>query len=92
MQTRMPKVMKVPTGLLLAISSLLLVGLSQLLAHVGRADPAIAIDLVLLPLVVLASLIFLVRDVIRPASRVYALLGLILLLPGIILVCSIKIG
>jgi hypothetical protein len=44
------------------------------------------------PVVLLASLIFVVRDLIRPPTRLQALLALALSIPSVILIFSIHRG
>jgi hypothetical protein len=84
-------------SVVLACSNLLLIGLYFLGSwkHVGCCDwgsPGNILLMAVVPVVLLASLIFVVRDLIRPPTRLQALLALALSIPSVILIFSIHRG
>ncbi len=44
------------------------------------------------PVVLLASVIFIVRDLVRPTTRLQAILALVLSVPSALMVFSIRLG
>ena len=88
---------KMAISVVLACLNLLLIGLSFLgrWTHIGccsLGSPANVLAMVVIPVVLLASLVFVVRDLIRPPTRLQALLALVLSIPSAILVLSIHMG
>ncbi len=84
-------------SVILACLNLLLIGLYFLGSwkHVGCCDwgsPGNILLLAVVPGVLLASLVFVVRDLIRPPTRLQAVLALFLSIPSAILVFSIRLG
>jgi hypothetical protein len=88
---------KLAISVVLACLNLLLIGLSFLgrWTHVGccsLGSPANILAMTVVPVVLLASLVFLVRDLIRPPTRLQALFALVLSIPSAILVFSTHLG
>jgi hypothetical protein len=78
----------IATSLILACVNLTARGLVHMNLH---SDAAIVIEMVFLPLILLATLVFLIGDFIRPVTRPYALLALLLSVPGALLVSSLSL-
>lgn len=83
--------MKIATSLILACLNLLLVGVARALIYLNHLDAAIVIEMVFLPVLLLATVVFILRDLIRPGTRLYALLAILLSVPGALLVSSIRL-
>jgi hypothetical protein len=88
---------KLAISVVLASLNLLLIGLYFLASwkHVGCCDfgtPGNVVLLAIVPVVLLACVIFIVRDLIRPPTRLQALLALVLSIPSVIMVSSIHLG
>jgi hypothetical protein len=88
---------KLALSVILACLNLLLIGLYFLGSwkHVGCCDwgsPGNIILLAVVPVVLLASLVFIVRDLIRATTRLQAILALVLSVPSAIMVFSIHLG
>jgi hypothetical protein len=90
-QTGVSKEMKIATSLVLASLNLFLVGVFWSLIHINHPDAAIVVEMVLVPLLLLATLVFLVRDLIKPSNRLHALLALLLSVPSVFVVSSIRL-
>ena len=83
--------MKIATSLVLASLNLLLVGVFWSLIHISHPDAAIVAEMVFLPLLLLATPVFLVRDLTKPSTRLHALLALLVSAPAVFLVSSIRL-
>jgi hypothetical protein len=89
--------MKKPAdSVVLASANLVLIGIYLLgvWTHVGccaMGGPASVIGGVVVPVVLLISLPFLVRDLIRPHTRVQAVVALVLLIPSVMVVHTIRL-
>jgi len=57
------------TSVVFGVLNLLLTGCALIFAYTSLADMAIVIEMVLLPLLVLATVVFAVRDFLRRATR-----------------------
>ena len=79
------------TSLVFALLNLLSTGCAMLFAYTSLADMAIAIEMVLLPLLLLATAVFAIRDLLRRATRLYAVMAVFLSIPGAWLVFSITL-
>ena len=79
------------TSLVFALSNLLFTGCALIFAYTTLADMAIMIEMVLLPLLLLATAVFAIRDFLRPATRLYAVVAVFLSIPGAFLVFSITL-
>jgi len=88
---------KLAISVILASLNLLLIGFYFLGSwkHVGCCDwgsPGNIVLVAVVPVVLLASLVFVVRDLIRPPTRLQAVIALALSIPSAILVLSIHLG
>jgi hypothetical protein len=88
---------KLAISVVLASLNLLVIGLYFLgsRTHVGccsLGSPANILIMAVAPVVLLASLIFIVRDLIRPPTRLQAILALVLSVPSAVMVFSIHLG
>ena len=88
---------KLTLSVVLACLNLLLIGLYFLGSwkHVGCCDlgsPGNIILLAVVPVVLLASLVFIVKDLIRATTRLQAILALVLSVPSAVMVFSIHLG
>jgi hypothetical protein len=90
-------VKRLAISVILASLNLLLIGLYFLASWrrvgcCGWGTPGNIILLAVVPVVLLASLIFVVRDLIRPPTRLQAILALVLSVPSAVMVFSIHLG
>jgi hypothetical protein len=88
---------KLTISVVLACLNLLVIGLYFLArwTHVGccsLGSPANVLIMAVAPVVLLASVIFTVRDLIRPPTRLQAILALVLSVPAAVMVFSIRLG
>jgi hypothetical protein len=88
---------KLAISVILASLNLLLIGFYFLASWkrvgcCGWGSPGNIILLAVVPVVLLASLVFIVRDLIRPPTRLQAILALVLSVPSAIMVFSIRLG
>ena len=88
---------KLAISVVLACLNLLVIGLYFLgrWTHIGccsLGSPANVLAMAVAPVVLLASLVFIVRDLIRPPTRLQAILALVLSVPSALLVLSIRMG
>jgi hypothetical protein len=79
------------TSVLVACGNLLLTACALVFGYTRLADLAIAIEMVVLPALLLATAAFVIRDLLRPATRLSAVVAVILSLPGVWLVFSITL-
>ena len=84
-------------SVIFAVLNLVLTGLYFLaswrkVACCGWGSPGNVLLLAVVPVVLLASLVFIVRDLIRPPTRLQAILALVLSVPSAIMVFSIRLG
>jgi hypothetical protein len=84
-------------SVILASLNLLLIGLYFLaswrkIGCCGWGSPGNILLLAVVPVVLLASLVFVIRDLIRPPTRLQAILALVLLVPSAIMVFSIRLS
>ena len=75
----------------LALINLLLVGFAWLGIYLNHRDTTILIGMVFVPILLLLTFVFLVRDLIRPATRLHGILALILSVPSAVLLSFIRI-
>lgn len=88
---------KLAISVILAALNLLLIGVYFLASWrkvgcCGWGSPGNIILLAVVPVVLLASVIFIVRDLIRPPTRLQAILALVLSVPSAVMVFSIHLG
>ena len=88
---------KLAISVILASLNLLLVGLYFLgswtrVACCDWGSPGNVLLLAVVPVVLLASVFFVVRDLIRPGTRWQAIAALVLCAPSVWLVSSIRLG
>lgn len=84
-------------SLILAVLNLVLIGLYFVaswrnVACCGWGSAGNILLLAFVPVVLLASFVFIVRDLIRPSTRVQAILALVLSVPSAVMVFSIRLG
>lgn len=79
------------TSLVLAMFNLLFTGCALIFAYTTLADVAIVIEMVFLPLLLLVTVVFAIRDLLRRATRLYAVVAVFLSIPGAWLVFSITL-
>jgi len=82
---------KVSTSVVFAVLNLFLVGFALMLTYANLSDLAILIEMVLLPLALLATAVFAIRDLLRRSTRVHAVVAVLLSVPGVLLVFSINL-
>ncbi len=75
----------------LSLINLLLAGLALAGIYLNHKDAAIVIGMVFVPILLLLTFVFLIRDLIRPATRLHGLLALILSVPGAVLLSFVRI-
>jgi hypothetical protein len=75
----------------LALINLLLAGLAWVGIYLNHKDTAIVIGMVFVPILLLLTLVFLIRDLIKPATRLHGLLALILSVPSAVLLSFMRI-
>jgi len=88
---------KLAISVVLACLNLLVIGLYFLgsrtrIGCCSFGSPANILIMAVAPVVLLASLIFIVRDLIRPPTRLQAILALVLSIPSAVMVFSIHLG
>ncbi len=65
-------------SVILALINLLLTGLAWIGIYLNHKDTAIVIGMVFIPILLLLTFVFLIRDLIKPTTRIRGLLALIL--------------
>jgi hypothetical protein len=88
---------KLAISVILASLNLLLIGVYFLASWrkvgcCGWGSPGNILLLAVVPVVLLASVIFIVRDLIRPPTRLQAILALVLSVPSALMVFSVHLG
>ena len=82
-------------SVILASADLILTGLAYMgvwlrIGCCSLGSPASVLGMVVVPVVLLISLFFVVRDLIRPHTRVQGIVALVLLIPSVMAVLSIR--
>lgn len=75
----------------LSLINLLLAGVALAGIYLDHKDVAIVIGMVFVPILLLLTFVFLIRDLIRPATRLHGLLALILSVPSAVLLSFMRI-
>jgi hypothetical protein len=84
------------TSIVLAATNLVLIGIAFLgrLSHIGccqLGSPSSVIGMVIVPILLLLTFAFLIRDVFRRATRLQGFIALVLSIPSAILVFHTKL-
>ena len=81
---------RIATSLMLALLNLLLLGAFWSFVASNHADAAILVQMVLVPSLLSATLLFVIRDFIKPSTRTQAFLAILLSIPSGLLVSLAK--